>query len=131
MNQKILIFCMNSERQKAIRKIANSQKIQIVDVKDSLYDQQIGFVAGITGFQRMPAGKIRNDGARVQKITEEMVVFCGLNSGQIDSFLEAWKQSGQKKIERKAAVTPVNIFWTPCKLYAELDREHSMFQQIC
>jgi hypothetical protein len=53
-----------------------------------------------------------------------MLVFSGMNSGQLDDFLAAYKQTGQKPIDLKAVVTPGNIFWDADALFRELMREH-------
>ena len=57
----------------------------------------------------------------------EMIVFSGIDSAQIDSFLADYKQTGAQTVPLKAIITPQNIFWTVEALFKELWKEHLHF----
>ena len=57
----------------------------------------------------------------------EMLVFSGMDSEMIDTFLDQYKKASIPPIGLKAIITQHNIFWTAEELYKELFKEHSKF----
>jgi hypothetical protein len=47
-----------------------------------------------------------------------------MNSGQVDDFLAAYRETGLAPVALKAVVTPGNIRWNAQELFRELLREH-------
>ena len=85
------------------------------------YAQKLGALAGIEGFKK--------DGKKYEgpEFPAEMLVFSGMNSAQVDVFLDEYKKTGLASIGLKAVVTADNVFWSAEKLYQEVMREHMVF----
>lgn len=125
MNQeKVLLFSMSFAKEKKINDICRSLGMDAKRVSSCLFGQKLGFLAGITGFKRENAAYLGGE------FPEEMLVFSGVTSEKMDEFLAAYKEMKLEPIDRKAMVTPHNIFWTPEQLYQELEKEHQSFRKI-
>ena len=121
INAKILLFHMKPDKTKQIEAICRNLKIQTVKVKLTSYNQKLGYLAGITGFNR------ENDTYTGPDFPTEMLVFSGMDSEMIDTFLDQYKKASIPPIGLKAIITQHNIFWTAEELYKELLKEHSKF----
>lgn len=119
----ILFFQIEPVKAKQIENICRTLKIQISKIKPASYSQKLGYLAGITGFNRE---NITYSGA---KFPTEMLVFSGMDSDILDLFLEKYKEAGIPPIGLKAILTSQNIFWTAEMLYKELWQEHHSFQK--
>lgn len=117
---RILLFKVNNDRQRSIEKLCRSLSVtvKVSVIKPSMYQQSMGYLAGISGFQRNSNIYKGND------FDSEMLVFSGMDSDLTDEFLEGMKKAGLPPVSLKAIITPTNIFWTPLKLYQELCSEH-------
>ena len=121
MAQIILTFGLGKEKIKVVRSIAQKNRIQIKEISRKDYNQKLGALAGIQGFAKE---KVIYNGP---DFPLEMIVFSGIDSAQIDSFLADYKQTGAQKVPLKAIITPQNIFWTVEALFKELWKEHLHF----
>jgi hypothetical protein len=118
MSQKILGFRISQEKHAALQGICARLGIELVDVAQRDYAQKLGALAGIKGF---PKEKTIYNGP---VLPAEMLVFSGMNSGQVDDFLAAYRETGLAPVALKAVVTPGNIRWNAQELFRELLREH-------
>ena len=121
MAQIILTFGLGKEKIKVVRSIAQKNRIQIKEISRKDYNQKLGALAGIQGFAKE---KVIYNGP---DFPLEMIVFSGIDSAQIDSFLADYKQTGAQTVPLKAIITPQNIFWTVEALFKELWKEHLHF----
>ena len=121
MAQIILTFGLGKEKRRAVRSIAQKNKIQIKEISRKNYNQKLGALAGIQGFAKE---KVIYNGP---DFPLEMIVFSGIDSAQIDTFLADYKQTGAQPVPLKAIITPHNIFWTVEALFKELWKEHLHF----
>lgn len=121
MAQIILTFGLGKEKTKVVRSIAQKNRIQIKEISRKDYNQKLGALAGIQGFAKE---KVIYNGP---DFPLEMMVFSGIDSAQIDSFLADYKQTGAQPVPLKAIITPQNIFWTVETLFKELWKEHLSF----
>lgn len=121
INAKILLFHMKPDKTKQIEAICRNLKIQTVKVKLTSYNQKLGYLAGITEFSR------ENTAYTGPDFPTEMLVFSGMDSEMIDTFLDQYKKASIPPIGLKAIITQHNIFWTAEELYKELLKEHSKF----
>lgn len=55
----------------------------------------------------------------------EMLVLCGLEEGDLDRFLKAYRKAEIAPVPLKAVLTPYNVSWTAEKLFGELMAEHT------
>ena len=88
MAQIILTFGLGKEKIKVVRSIAQKNRIQIKEISRKDYNQKLGALAGIQGFAKE---KVIYNGP---DFPLEMIVFSGIDSAQIDSFLADYKQTG-------------------------------------
>ena len=121
MAQIILTFGLGKEKIKVVRSIAQKNRIQIKEISRKDYNQKLSALAGIQGFAKE---KVIYNGP---DFPLEMIVFAGIDSAQIDSFLADYKQTGAQTVPLKAIITPQNIFWTVEALFKELWKEHLHF----
>ena len=121
MAQIILTFGLGKEKIKVVRSIAQKNRIQIKEISRKDYNQKLGALAGIQGFAKE---KVIYNGP---DFPLEMIIFSGIDSAQIDSFLADYKQTGAQPVPLKAIITPQNIFWTVETLFKELWKEHLSF----
>ena len=123
MAQIILAFRLDKEKLKAVRATAQKTGFQVKEISRKDYSQKLGTLAGIEGFSRE---RQQYDGP---EFPLEMMVFSGTDSAQLDTFLNAYKQTGTQPVPLKAVITPHNIFWTAEYLYKELLKEHMHFNR--
>ena len=121
MAQVILEFAMAPEKHAFLSGVCKRLGIRLVQVPVRDYGQKLGTLAGISGFPR--EGKVYAG----PQLSAEMLVFSGMNSDQVDAFLEAYREGGLPRVNLKAVVTPSNIFWTPGQLFLELMNEYLAF----
>jgi len=125
---RILLFNMNTDRQRSIERLCRSLSIKTSYIKPTSYTQSMGYLAGIQGFSHTPPNNISvwtNIDFQL-----EMLVFSGMDSDTIDQFLDAFKKANLTPVALKAILTPTNIFWTPVSLYEELSKEHQSFNSL-
>lgn len=121
MTQIILTFGLEKEKLRAVRITAQRNQIQVKEVSRKDYAQKLGTLAGIKGFAKE---KVIYNGP---DFPLEMMVFSGIDSSQIDTFLADYKKTSALPIPLKAIITPHNIFWTAEALFKELWKEHLSF----
>ena len=125
--------------------------IRIRNVTPEQFDETVGALAGISGFEKENQNKeqlVRNlqeqrqepsqepsqDQKQDQKqdqnrkqhpmIQDEVLVMHGFTSRRIDELLAAFRKAGVVKVELKAIVTETNAHWTFYHLYEEIKEEH-------
>ncbi|MCM1181307.1 MAG: DUF3783 domain-containing protein [Clostridium sp.] len=114
----ILLFHMEPGKAKQIEAICRPLHINVIKVKMTSYSQQLGYLAGIKGFNR------QNTTYQGADFPAEMLVFSGMDSDAVDVFLAKYKEASIPPIGLKAILTEHNIFWTAETLYRELWNEH-------
>ncbi|MDE6433788.1 MAG: DUF3783 domain-containing protein [Lachnospiraceae bacterium] len=119
----ILLFHIEPGKAKQIESICRPLKINVTKVKITSYSQQLGYLAGIKGFNRLSTTYQGAD------FPSEMLVFSGMDSDTVDVFLAKYKEASIPPIGLKAILTEHNIFWTAEALYTELLKEHLSFQK--
>ena len=120
-NAQILLFHIEPGKTKQIESVCRSLKIQVTKIKSSSYNQKLGYLAGISGFNR------ENITYTAPDFPSEMMVFSGMDSDMVDTFLCKCKEASIPPIGLKAIITPHNIFWSAEDLYRELFKEHQTF----
>ena len=118
MAQFILMFGLDKNKEVAVRTVAATIGATVVAVPYKDYSQKLGTLAKVQGFSRDKTVYSGPD------FPEEMLVFSGMNSVQVDTFLAKYKKQGVPAIGLKAIITPNNVFWTPEALFKELLKEH-------
>ena len=117
--------------------------IRIRNVTPEQFDETVGALAGISGFEKENQNKeqlVRNLQEQRQEpsqdqnqdqnqdqhpmIQDEVLVMHGFTSRRIDELLAAFRKAGVAKVELKAIVTETNAHWTFYHLYEEIKEEH-------
>ena len=119
----ILLFHINIFKQNNIMDLCRDFGIEPVVVTDQEFSKTVGEIAGLSGSSIHPAksGSV--------PFTDEMMVFCGMDSDQLDRFLEEYRRREIPPVLLKAVLTPYNAMWTPGRLCAELKKEQQIFQK--
>lgn len=121
---RILLFHIEPKKAKQIEAVCRSLRLQTIKVKITSYNQKLGYLAGISGFNR------ENTIYQGADFPSEMLVFSGMDSDMVDSFLAKYKEASIPPIGLKAVLTPHNVFWSAEELYKELFKEHQSFKTI-
>lgn len=121
LQPKLLLFKVNIFKVDNIKKVCEILGISVICVDTCDYTQKLGAIAGIAGFEKVNTIYDRRG------LSDEMMVFSGIDSELLDKFLSEYKKNGIEPINYKAVLTANNIFWTPKELFAELKKEHRKF----
>lgn len=119
----ILIYEMKKEKEEKVLTICRKRQITVRKVQLLEYAQSLGSLARIS---KIPQNMTKDSGTL---LGEEMMVFSGMDTNEIDSFLNDYKNMGISPVELKAVLTPYNIFWNSRQLYEELQKEKNRFHQ--
>lgn len=118
MSQIILEFRLDRDKHNMLQEICVRLGIKNICVGRRDYAQKLGALAGVAGFSK---DQKKYTGP---EFPAEMLVFSGMNSGQVDIFLDEYKKTGLAPIGLKAVITANNVFWTAETLFQEIMREH-------
>lgn len=116
--KQILLYNLNNEKGKQIRKVCSPLRIVCKDVMPNQYMEQIGALAGLPGFG------MKQTPVAAPGFNEEMMIFCHFSNDDIYAFLSHYKAAGIAPIALKAALTPHNMQWNSLKIHKELSEEH-------
>ena len=119
----ILIYEMKKEKEEKVLTICRKRQITVRKVQLLEYAQSLGSLARIS---KIPQNRTKDSGTL---LGEEMMVFSGMDTNEIDSFLNDYKNMGISPVELKAVLTPYNIFWNSRQLNEELQKEKNRFHQ--
>ena len=119
----ILIYEMKKEKEEKVLTICRKRQITVRKVQLLEYAQSLGSLARIS---KIPQNRTKDSGTL---LGEEMMVFSGMDTNEIDSFLNDYKNMGISPVELKAVLTPYNIFWNSRQLYEDLQKEKNRFHQ--
>ncbi len=123
MGQMVLCFQLSKEKEQAVGDVCRKLGIRQRKVTGGEYNQKLGFLAGVDGFNKEPGASVKG------ALSGEMLVFSGIDSDGVGAFLTAYKETGTATVGLKAILTPHNVFWSVEQLYQELMKEHVMFQK--
>ena len=100
--------------------------VRIRNVAPEQVLQQVGTLAGISGYERTENGYVSE--TELPAIPDEMLVMHGFTGRRIDELLFGLRKAGVPKVELKA-VTESNAGWTFYHLYEEIKEEHERMKQ--
>ena len=101
--------------------------VRIRNVAPEQVLQQVGTLAGISGYERTENGYVSE--TELPAIPDEMLVMHGFTGRRIDELLFGLRKAGVPKVELKAGVTGSNAGWTFYHLYEEIKEEHERMKQ--
>ena len=120
----VLAFDFSAERLAALRLAALVAKAQVKEVPPEDFHTPLGTLAKIKGFVAKGEAK-EAELAEEELPQKEFVYLAGFDRPGLDRFLAAVQRGKLHRIDLKAMATPVNVQWTPLRLFKELRDEHS------
>ena len=102
--------------------------VRIRNVAPEQVLQQVGTLAGISGYERTENGAVQE--TELPAIPDEMLVMHGFTGRRIDELLLGLRKAGVPKVELKVVVTESNAGWTFYHLYEEIKEEHQRMTQM-
>ena len=109
---------MDDNKTSLIRTLCANLNVRLVRIYRPQYGESIGALAGI------PIYRLTNEPYRGEDFSQEMMVMCGFQSDELDTFLKAYREMGIPPVWLKATLTPHNMNWSGAELYRELAEEH-------
>lgn len=123
--KQILCFSVEHKKETRIQDVCRKLGIQTKTVSGEQYGCALGYLAGIPGIPVIGQDEdFQGRPPLSSPFMAEMLVFSGINSDELDVFLEAYKDAGIPPVPLKAILTPTNVFWSAHKLYRVLWAEH-------
>ncbi|MDE6701870.1 MAG: DUF3783 domain-containing protein [Acetatifactor sp.] len=121
-SKKLLLIQVGNKKLSEIQQLCRTLEIQTIIVEPKDFGKPLGQLAKIAGIQGNSATKSPiKTGNSMPPV--EMMVFCGLTSEALDTFLAAYRNAGIAPIGLKAIITPSNIRWDVYTLCRELMQE--------
>ena len=111
----LLAFAVSDDRLSRLRFCCLKLGITVMPVSPADYAQPLGALLGIQ--PRVEA----NPGSGP---VGEMLVMAAFDDALVNRFLAALRQLRMPPFRLKAMLTPTNVMWNACQLYAELSAEH-------
>ena len=116
---QVLLFNLPAdERTKAIEAYLTGQHIAVRHVQSVEYRQKLGYLLQLPGYTDSGC----HFGAA---FSDEMAVMVGFDAQQLNAFLDYFRQTGMRRIEYKAMLTPTNVSWDVLTLYSHLCAERA------
>ena len=102
--------------------------VRIRNVAPEQVLQQVGTLAGISGYERTENGAVQE--TELPAIPDEMLVMHGFTGRRIDELFLGLRKAGVPMVGLKAVVTESNAGWTFYHLYEEIKEEHQRMTQM-
>ena len=122
MSLVLLYNISNPEKRTKIQFALYKLGIEAREVNAEEYSHPLGYLAGLEGFS--PAEPYSGEG-----FGDEMLLLCGLRSGQLNQLLDLLRQS-RATVSLKAVLTEHNAQWSSEKLHHEISLEHAAMQGL-
>lgn len=116
----LLAFAVSDDRLSRLRFCCLKLGIAVKAVPPEDYAQPLGFLLGL---------QARADAAPDNGPVGEMLVMAAFDDALVNRFLASLRQLRIPPFRLKAMLTPTNVTWTACRLYAELSAEHAALGQ--
>lgn len=125
--QKVLLYNLGSDTERGahIRAILDELGITAETITASDLDQQVGYLAGLSGFAQNDDGNTNPENAP----SSEFMLMCGFDEALLDAFLDAMQEQAIR-IDHKAIVTQYNRYYTLRQLIGDIANEHEVFQAL-
>lgn len=120
MKPTVLLYNLDGEKGSKIRVACMYHKLKLRPVQPEEYGQTLETLLGLS-----PATE---PAAEAAPITDEMLVFCGVDGQQLNAFLQTLR-SQKLGVALKAVLTETNRSWSSNALHAELLEEHAAMQR--
>lgn len=119
MSQLIFYGIKGEARRAHLLEAAAAQAIEVREVEKEEVGELLGYFAGLEGYEKT--------GDREEAPEEELLVFVGLHSHDLQEILLALREMGEV-FPHKAAMTETNKDWTFARLVKHIRRENAVIQ---
>lgn len=132
MKETVLLYNINAEKAKNIKRILLLLGVRAKNVTEDMYKEKLGVLAGIMTKEEIQKEKTAIGTEKMETaeetvpFAEEMLVMCGFSNERVDRFLLEMRKKKVEKIDLKAVLTPYNARWNSYELYYELKKEHKV-----
>lgn len=124
MKETVLYYMPeNAVHTALIKGVLVQMGIKIKNLTPGRCEKQIGFLAGMDGFEEEPA---EGQQASFVDMNDELLVLCGFTDQRVDQLLAQLRKAGVPRSVLKALVTETNAQWTVYELYRHLIEERKM-----
>lgn len=122
---KVLLYNLGTDtaRGSQVRAMLADLGVAVETVSASDLSQEIGYLAGLTGFEK--SGEEFSGTAP----STEFMLMCGMGEALLDQFLDRMQADGLR-INHKAIVTEYNRYYTLAELIGDIEEEHEVFQAL-
>ena len=127
-SKKLLLIQVGNKKCAEIQQICRTLDIQTIIIEPKDFGKPLGQLAKIAGIQGNNTTKSPIKTKNIMPPVE-MMVFCGLTSEALDTFLAAYRNAGIAPIGLKAIITPSNIRWDVYTLCRELMQEQLQWEK--
>ena len=133
-DKRILAFNLALVKRVVTKKLCDEQGASLTIVSPSfaevsLVELVLRAMAGENLNSSVPVPENSASSGQDEPFKDEMLVFCGFASDDLDGFLQGYKATSIPRVELKAVLTQYNADWTPKKLCEELQKERDAFQR--
>lgn len=118
----LLAIAVSDDRLSRLRFCCMKLGITVKPVVPEDYAQPLG---ALLGLQERVDATAPDDAA-----VGEMLVMAAFDNTLVNRFLAALRQLRIPPFRLKAMLTPTNVAWNACQLYAELSAEHAAMERI-
>ena len=117
MKKTVLLFNFDENRLPLVKRAVMPLKTGIKVVEKKNFNQVLGYLAEISGFQVI-------EGEAEETFDDEMLVISGFTRNDIDELIRSLKKHGVGRVDLKAIVTPTNSLWDCVRLYKAVKADH-------
>ena len=100
--------------------------VKIRNVAPDQVLESVGYLAGVSGFEKREVSETLETEEKLPEITEPMLVMRDFTGRRIDTLLLNLRKAKVPKINLKAIVTEQNAGWSFYHLYEEIGEEHRL-----
>ncbi len=112
---KILYYIREREKEKQLTELCGELKL----ASQKIEEKELGCT-----LSELLSGKAKGKcSVSAMYIQPEILIFCGMQEKELDSFLEKYREKKLSPIKLKAVVTPFNCGWSIYQLTGELVKE--------
>ena len=116
MKKTVLLFNFDENRLPLVKRAVMPLKtgIKVVEKKD--FNQVLGYLAGIQGFQAI-------EGEVTATFEDEMLIMAGFTRNDVDELLRSLRKHNVR-IDLKAIMTPTNSLWNCVQIHDAVKADH-------
>jgi hypothetical protein len=117
MKPTLLCYRISTEDCQKLKSMLALLNFDVLLILREDYLQPIGYLAGLTGYNRVPTSY------KGQEFAESMLIMANMKEAQADQLLAMLKMPGMPVFKRKVMLTDTNKNWTSAALYEHISKE--------